>query len=194
MSNEEEKKQPIGERIRAMIEPALDDPRCPELQLQKLDEIFNVVATRIPKMLEGEFERFDRAVQTETGRKPENRNPMIIDALISLGPDGEPLYSPIKKLGLPISTTFTSFAAADINELPGYIKLHEAAREMNVSLKLLGVTADEAKAGGGYGLPAVLVVDGSKSYEEGALENGNLYPNLPPRRAEFGRRGKDFDL
>lgn len=192
--SEEEKKQPVGERIRAMIEPALDDPRRPELQLQKLDEIFNTIAARIPKILENDFERFDRAVQAETNRKPENRHPMIIDALTSLGPDGEPLYNPIKKLGLPISTTFTSYAAADINELPGYVKLHEAAREMNVALKLLGVTAEEAKAGGGYGLPAVLVVDGSKSYEEGALENGNLYPNLPPRRVEFGRRGNDFDL
>ncbi len=192
--SDNDKKPPVGERIRAMIEPALDDPRRNALQLQKLDEIFNKVAAMVPRMLEGEFNEFNRAVENETTRKPDNRNPMIIDALTSMGPQGEPLYSPIKKIGLPISTNFTAFAASDIKELPGYVKLHEAARDMDVSLKLLGVTADETKGGSGYGLPAVLIVDGSKSYQDGALENGHLYPDLPPRKVDFGRRGGDFNL
>jgi hypothetical protein len=191
--SEEEKKKPVGERIRALIEPALDDPRRQPLQLQKLDEIFNAIATRMPRILESEFDRSNAAVEAETRRQPDNRNPMIIDSLTQMGPEGESLYNPIKKLGLPISTAFTEFAAADINELPGYIKLHETARDMDVALKLVGVTAEESK-GGGLGMPAVLVVDGSKSYNDGAIENARLYPNLPPRKVEFGRRGNDFDL
>ncbi len=192
--SDNEKKPPLGDRIRALIEPALDDPRRNALQLQKLDEIFNKVAAAVPRMLEGEFNDFATQVERETARKPENRNPMIIDALTTMGPQGESLYSPIKKVGLPISTNFTTFAASDIKELPGYIKLHEAARDLDVSLKLLGVTADEAKASSGYGLPAVLIVDASKSYQDGALENGHLYPDLPPRKVDFGRRNGDFNL
>lgn len=190
----EEQKKPIGDRIRALIEPALDDPRRPELQLKKLDTIFNAVAPRLPQMLEAPFRDFSMHVEQETSRRPENRHPMIIEALTQVGPDGEPMYNPIKKLGLPISTTFTTFAAADINELPGYVRLHEAARDMNVALKLIGVTAEEAKAGSGLGMPAILVVDATKTYEEGALENANLYPNLPPRKVEFNRSGGDFKL
>ncbi|MDY0008242.1 MAG: hypothetical protein RBS08_00920 [Bdellovibrionales bacterium] len=194
MSEENKKPESVGARIRALIEPALEDPRRPELQLKKLDEIFNAMAPRLPKIMEGEINNFENAVKAETDRKPENRNPMIIDALTQIGPNGESLYSPIKKFGLPISTTFTEFAAADINELPGYIKLHEAARELDVSLKLIGVTAEETKGSGGLGMPAVLIVDGSKSYTDGALEGARLYPNLPPRKVDFGRRGNDFDL
>lgn len=191
--SEEEKKIPVGERIRAMLEPALEDPRRDQIQLGKLDEIFNAVATRLPKIFENDFVKFNTAVENETRRKPENRNPMIIDAITSLGPDGEPLYSPIKKLGLPISTTFTQFAATDVNNLPGYIRLHEAARDMDVALKLIGVTAEEAKSSG-LGGQAILIVDGSKSYDDGALENAMLSPQLPPRKVDFGKRDKDFDL
>lgn len=190
----DEQKKPVGDRIRALIEPALDDPRRPELQLKKLDEIFNMVAGNIPRMLEQDFAQFEHHVERETGRNPDNRNPLIIDSLTQVGRDGEALYTPIKKLGLPISTTFTSFAAADINELPGYIRLHETARDMNVALKLVGIVAEETKGGGLGGMPPVLIVDGTKSYEEGALENSNLYPNLPPRKVDFGRRGGDFEL
>jgi len=190
----DEQKKPVGDRIRALIEPALDDPRRPELQLKKLDEIFNMVSASMPRMLEQDFAQFEHHVERETGRKPENRNPLIIDSLTQVGRDGEALYTPIKKLGLPISTTFTSFAAADINELPGYIKLHETAREMNVALKLVGVVAEETKGSALGGLPPVLIVDGTRSYEEGALESSNLYPNLPPRKVDFGRRGGDFEL
>lgn len=191
--SDNEKKEPVGKRIRALIEPALDDPRRPQIQLQALDEIFNKVAGIMPRALEGEFNNFSRHVENESARKPENRNPTIIEALTRMGSDGESGYSPIKKFGLPISTTFTNFSASDIKELPGYIKLHETAREMDVAVKLLGVVADEAKASS-YGLPAILVVDGSKSYQDGAMENANLYPDLPPRKTDFGRRGGDFNL
>lgn len=192
--SDNEKKQPVGQRIRAMIEPALDDPRRNEIQLQKLDDIFNKIAAKMPQVIESEFGDFSFKVENESKRKPENRNPMIIDALTTMGPEGEALYSPIKKIGLPISTNFTAFAAADIKDLPSYIKLHEKARDMDVSLKLLGITAEETKGASGYGLPAVLIVDASKSYEDGALENSGLYPDLPPRKVEFGRRGGDFNL
>jgi hypothetical protein len=191
--SEENKKIPVGDRIRAVIEPALDDPRRDQIQLNKLDEIFNAVATRLPEILGNDFDRFNAAVEAETRRKPDSRNPMVIDALTSLGPDGAPLYSPIKKIGLPISTTFTQFAATDVNNLPGYIRLHETARDMNVALKLIGVTAEESK-GSGLGGQAILVVDGSRSYEDGALENAMLSPQLPPRKVDFGKRSNDFDL
>ncbi|MFN7115054.1 MAG: hypothetical protein ACK4PK_11925 [Alphaproteobacteria bacterium] len=192
--SEENKKIPVGDRIRAVLEPALDDPRRDAIQLKKLDDIFNTVATRLPKIFENDFDKFNNAVESETRRKPDSRNPMIIDAVTSIGPDGEPLYSPIRKLGLPISTTFTQFAATDVNNLPGYIRLHETARDMNVALRLIGVTAEESKGGSGLGGQAILVVDASKSYEDGALENAMLSPQLPPRKVDFGKRSNDFDL
>ena len=88
----DEQKKPVGDRIRALIEPALDDPRRPELQLKKLDEIFNMVSASMPRMLEQDFAQFEHHVERETGRKPENRNPLIIDSLTQVGRDGEALY------------------------------------------------------------------------------------------------------
>lgn len=187
--NKNEDKKPLGQSIRDMIEPALDDPRRPELQLQKLDHIFNQLAMVVPRALEQEFNNFARYVENASDRNPEVKHPMIIDALTAGGDQG---YSPIKKFGLPISTEFTDFAANDIKELPNYIKLHEVARDLDVALKLLGVTADEAK--GGFS-QAILVVDGSKTYAEGALENSTLYPNLPPKPQNFDRKsGKEFKM
>jgi hypothetical protein len=187
--NKNEDKKPLGQSIRDLIEPALDDPRRNELQLQKLDHIFNQLAQVVPRALEQEFNNFARYVENASERNPEVKHPMIIDALTAGGDQG---YSPIKKFGLPISTEFTDFAANDIKELPNYIKLHEVARDLDVALKLLGVTADEAK--GGFS-QAILVVDGSKTYAEGALENSTLYPNLPPKPQSFDRKsGKEFKM
>lgn len=187
--NNNEDKKPLGQSIRALIEPALDDPRRSKLQLEKLDDIFNQLAMIVPCSLEQDFNHFARYVQNASERNPEVKNPIIIDALTSGGEQG---YSPIKKFGLPISTEFTDFSAQDIKELPNYIKLHEIARDLDVALKLMGVTADEAK--GGFS-QAILIVDGSKTYDEGALENSSLYPNLPPKPQSFDRKsGKEFKM
>ena len=55
------------------------------------------------------------------------------------------------------------------------------------------MTADESRSVSGFSLPAILLIDASKTYNEGALEGANLYPNLPPKRVAFDRsEGKDF--
>lgn len=187
--NKNEDKKPLGQSIRDMIEPALDDPRRQEIQLKQLDHIFNQLANVIPTALEQEFNNFARYVQNATERNPEIKHPMIIDALTAPGNQG---YSPIKKFGLPINTDFTDFSAADIKELPHYISLHEVARDLDVALKLVGVTGDETRGGMSQ---AVLIVDGSKSYDQGAMENAQLYPNLPPKPKDFDRKsGKEFKM
>jgi|GEM_PF-1253070 len=191
--NKDDNAQPLGQRIRNLIEPALEDERRPALQLQKLDHIFNQLAAIVPRQIEQEFTHFSRYVEKAAEREPDIKHPMIIEALTVAGQDGESSYNPIKKYGLPISTTFTDFAAADIKDLPGYIKLHETARDLDVSLKLIGVTAEESR--GGMGMPPILIVDGSKSYSEGAMENAQMYPNLPPKQKDFDRKsGKEFKM
>lgn len=186
--NKNEDKKPLGQSIRDMIEPALDDPRRQEIQLKQLDHIFNQLTQAIPTTLEQEFNQFSRYVQNAAERNPEVKHPMIIDALTVAGQG----YSPIKKFGLPINTDFTDFSAQDIKELPHYISLHEVARELDVALKLSGITGDETR--GGMSQP-VLVVDGSKSYDQGAMENAQMYPNLPPPPKDFDRKsGKEFKM
>lgn len=193
----DDKKEPVGKRIRDLVYPALDDERRPEIQKKILNNIFNRVAGALPDILEGDLDNFSRQLEHQTRRDPNMKNPLIIEALTNIDPrTGESLFNPIKKIPLPLSVAFTQFSADDVKYLSGYIKLHEAARDVDVSIRVLGLTADESKAGAvGYALPALLIIDGTKSYTEGALENSNLYPDLPPKKEPFDGRGpKSFKL
>lgn len=188
--------QSLGDRFRNLIEPALDDERRQATQLAILDDIFKALATRLEPVIERSLGNiFNQAAMVEQ-RKPDDKNVFIIKQLTEVGPQGEAKVPGVIRMGLPIATGFVEFAAHDIKELPGYIALHEKARELNVSLKLMNITADETKAPSGYPQPAMLIVDLTKSYEAGAIENAQLYPNLPPRaeapaqKQKFNRGGK----
>ncbi|MCE9506713.1 MAG: hypothetical protein K8R48_00140 [Alphaproteobacteria bacterium] len=168
-------KKPLGDKIRDLINPALEDERKNAIQLKILDEIFEEITQVFPKIMEQNYsDIFNKAAQINN---PADKNNFIIKTITLQGSKGRKEYSPTLPLGLPIVTAFTSFSAEDIKTLPGYVKLHLAARTHNVALKITGLTADESKGGGG----AALIIDGMKTYEQGAMENYNLYPNLPEK-------------
>jgi hypothetical protein len=186
MADEKDKeKEPLGKRIRDLINPALDDTRREAIQAKHLDQIFERLSAQLPMILEREFSSFFNHVARSSRDNPDVKNPIIIDALTVMGDpqSGESSYSPIKRLQIPIVTTFTTFSAEDIRELPGYIKLHEAARALDISLKLANITPEDAR----NGMPPILTIDATKTYADGALENSMYYPNLPPPPVKFNR-------
>ena len=190
--NDDKPKKPLGQNLRDLINPALEDSRKPKLQLDKLDLIFTKFAEILPTKLEEEFRFFASHVDSVEKRAPEKKTPVVIDAITASDGKGGSSYEAVKKFQLPISTTFTEFSAQDIKDLPGYVKLHEMARDLDIAIKLVGVTQDETK-GNIYSQP-LLILDISKSYQEGAMESPTLYPNLPTRPARFERRPGQFDL
>jgi hypothetical protein len=163
-------KKPLGDRIRDLINPALEDERRNDIQLKILDGIFLDILQLFPKLMEqGYSDIFNEAARKNN---PADQNSFIIKN-ITTGSKERKSYSPTLHLGLPIATSFTSFSAEDIKVLPGYIRLHEAARTHNVALKIRGLTADEAK-----GDSPALIIDGMKTYLQGAMDC-KLYPDLP---------------
>lgn len=191
----EPSKKPFGERLRDVINPALDDDRRSDIQKKILDDAFAKVTDYFEDAMEAKFSHFFNHVARAEAKNPRSKNPLIIDALTATKEDGEPKYSPIMRLPLPICTAYTTFSADDIKDLPSYIRLHEKARDMDVSLKVTNLTADESKSPSGFQMPAVLIIDATKTYAEGAMENSMLYPNLKPKKAEFdGKSRGQFDL
>ncbi len=190
---QEPPKQALGKNIRDLINPALDDDRRMDIQKKSLDRAFAMYLPFIPQKLEQDFKKIFNHVAKIEEKKPEAKNPVIIDALTSAANEDGGLYNPILKLPLQIATGFTEFTAADINNLPSYIKLHEIARELDVAVSIRGLLAEDVKSSGGL-LPPILIIDASKSYEQGAIGN-TLYPNLPEPKAKFDpKQGKSFDL
>jgi hypothetical protein len=182
---------PLGQRLRDLINPALEDERARQVQNELMSNIFGQIADNVPQMFEREFTHFFNHVAAKSKAKPQIKNPMIVTALTAGGGEGgEGAFNPIKKLQLPIATAFTSFSPDDIKEMPGYLRLHEICREMDISVKLMALTADEAK---GTMMPPLLILNAAQSYNDGALENAQLYPDLPPRKVDFNKRsGQDF--
>ena len=182
MANSNDKSIPIGKRIRDVINPALEDSRREQVQLNILDNVFSQFADALPKIVERDFQAFFNQV-ARTDSQPQTRNPTIIKYLTAIkGEDEDSAYSPMKRLAIPVSTNFTTFSADEIKELPGYIKLHTVARDMDIALKIPGLTADDK------GNQAVLTFDASKTYNQGAYENAQMYPQLPPPKVEFDRK------
>lgn len=177
---------PLGDKLRNLIQPALDDSRRQATQLEMLDDVFKGLAQKFEPILTRSLgDVFNQASRIENNNGDDARNMFIIKQLTD--PEG---LSPMIRMGLPIATGFIEFSPQDIKELPGYIALHEKARELNVALKLVNITMDETKSPNGP-QPAMLIVDMSKSYEEGAMENASLYPQLTARKPQFDRRASD---
>lgn len=179
---------PLGDRLRALIEPALEDSRRQQTQLDALDKIFAGLAPRFEALLNRTLGSiFNQAAAAERNDGEAGRNMFMIDRMT----DHEGL-SPVVRMNLPINTGFLELSPQEITNLPGYIALHEKARELNVALKLINVTADETKSPHGP-QPAMLLVDLTKTYNEGAMENASLYPQLPEAKARFDKTSKgDF--
>lgn len=173
---------PLGDKLRNIIQPALDDSRRQTVQLQKLDEIFEELAQKLEHIVTDSIGNvFNEAARMERNGGDAARNMYMINQLTDH--KGLSTYLPLR---LPINTAFLEFSPQDIKDLPNYITLHEKARELNIALKLMNITMDETKSPNGA-QPAVLAIDLSKSYEEGAMENASLYPQLPPKKVEFDR-------
>ncbi len=189
-----EPKKTLGDSIRDFMTPALEDTRRSEIQNDILNEIFEEIADGFEEHLRAKFEAVAKMVDSKSAKRPSMRSPLILEQLTKVNPmTGEPLWSPIIRRPLPLSTAFTLYSADDVKDQPGYIRLHEKAREIDVAVKVIGLTADESKASSGFAIPPILVIDASKTYDEGAIESSNLYPNLPPRKVEFNKsEGRDF--
>lgn len=185
---DETPKAPLGQRLRDLINPALEDERAKPLQSEIVSNLFGQIADNVPKMFEKELTHFFNHVSSAPEKK---KTPIIVNALtVAQGQEGEPAFNPIKKLQLPVSTSFTSFSAEDIRDMPGWIKLHEVCRDMDIAVKLMALTTEESK---GSMMPPLLILDASKSYNEGALENAQLYPQLKDKPVEFNKKsGQEF--
>lgn len=183
--------KPIGDRIRDLINPALADDRRPKIQLDMLDRFFDAISEQFVDALESSYSDLFNKVASIRDRDENKVAPFIITVLTQMR-NGRAEYTPVLQVPVPVANAFTDYKADEIKALPGYVKLHMKAREQNVSLAVKYVLSDEAKMGPPQPL---LVIDGSKTYEQGAQENYNLYPNLPEPEKKFnpGKGGK-FDL
>lgn len=187
-------KKPLGESIRDFINPALEDTRRQEVQNNILNDMLEDIVNFFEIEMARKFQRAFNNVAARSERRPELKNPMILEELTTVDPmTGEAKYSPVLRIQIPIATGFTQFSPDDIKDQPNYIKLHEKAQKMDVAVRVIGLTADESKSPSGFSFPPILIIDGSKTYAEGALENPSLYPNLPPKNPEIDKRsGQEF--
>ena len=185
MADYPDNNKPVGDSIREIINPALNDERKQAIQLDILDHIFSNTAQRFPDFVgENLMGLFNKVSHLKDD--PAALNARVINLLTQTDGQGRPQYSPIITLGLPIVTDFTT---NDIRELPGYIKLHEAARAANVAISVTGLLKEEKG-----GPPPRVTINCGKTYEQGAMENSAMYPNLPepPPRVIDPKKPKDI--
>lgn len=170
-------KKTTGEKIRDLFNAAIEDPRKPEIQLNILSAYFQKLSEALPRIVEGIYKE---AADAES-LPPEARNMQVIANLTLMNPKtGEAKFPVLKRVPMAIVTDFAEFFIEDIKELPGYIALHVAARKEDVALNLRGLTAEEAKGGSG----PHLIIDATKSYEDGSMFYAAVYPTeLPPLEA-----------
>lgn len=188
-------KKPAGENLRDLVNPAFEDERREKIQADILDKAFESIAENFEGPLTHKIRTFFNYVAQQTEKRPRVRTPMVLEALSRIDPStGQPAFSPFMILPIPVVAPMAAFTADTVKSLPGYIKLHEKARELDVSIRIHGLLADEVRGNiSSYLNPPLLIIDATKSYEEGALENGNLYPDLPEKKLEFKREGKGRD-
>lgn len=191
--NINEDSRPYGDRLREVIEQALGDERAKDVQLDLLDKAFEKVADNFDPIVHRVCARFFNDVARMKERAPQNLNPFVVDLLTAFEGNG-PKFDTNVRVQLPINNTFLDLSPQEIKELPSYIRLHEKAREHNISLNLMNVTADEVR-NSPFPQPAMLMIDFNKSYASGAIANASLYPDLPPVKIPFDRKaGGDFNL
>lgn len=182
---------PLGDSIRDMINPALEDRRCHQLMLDQISGFFDSLAAILPQALEeGYATLFNRIVRA---RAQEQKNEMVIRAIAFRDPaTGKTEYSPEVVEMIPVATDYTNFSADEIRELPGYIRLHEVARDENIAINLQGLIGKDGEKTGGR---AIVIIDAMKSYNDGVIEHYAIYPHLPPKKEKFNpRTAEGLDL
>lgn len=185
MANENKKKS-LGERAREIIRPALEDDRRRNLQLELLSDAFNDAAKIVERVLKEEFDHFAQYLQQVPDSE---RNLTVIEAMTTVNPrTGEPNFAPAKKMPIMVCSEFADYSAMDVRDLPGFIKFHEKMRDLDVAVKIMGLIGDDKKMTQGR---VIAAFDLSKSYNEGAMDNPELYPNLPPPSQ---KKSGDFNL
>lgn len=157
----------MSEKIRDLLDTAMDDPQTKQTQLDMVDEFFGEMAGLLPTAIENTLRQIFNVVSA--GQPVEIQSRGFVRAIS--GTDiGLVLHQEI-----PINTRYTDFDAADIRRLPNYLKLHEAARAADVAINVMGLFQDEAMEAG---LRPTLVVNITKTYEEGLAQNPGVYPEL----------------
>lgn len=167
-------KASLGASIRHLVNSAFRDPRTKEWQLEKLDKLFASYARAVPIALKKEFDAFNSYIEQFPKEK---RTKEIVEALTIVKGDDD--WDPTFGRKLPINAEFLNLSSADIRALPGYIRLHEAMRDLDVAIKVAGLTREEE------GHQPVLVVNTLKTYAQGAAENPGMYPTLPDKKKSF---------
>ena len=179
--------RPLGKKIRDLVNAALEDSRRDKIQLDMLDKAFDHVATVLPKHMERAYEALSNRTKSRGGDDP---NPLVITALTLADKNdkGDEPYSPANRAKVVIDPNYAQFNAQQIRELPGYKRLHEIARDLDVAVSVSGLLASEEGRGG---QPAV-TFNAMKGYYEGA---DSMYPELPPRLVKFDKAtARDFEL
>jgi hypothetical protein len=175
LNNKKPPQEPLGKRIRDVVDGALSCEQRRDVQIQMLDQVFFELSMVLPKRMESELKDLFKMLSMVRARE---QKPATVEALTIPPPDG---YSPIKKFGLGFSNMFTEFTIDDFINLPGYIELHKVARQMDISINIMNVTAEEAKSGNPlFPSAAMLVANGLESYEDGWYKYRAIYPKLPP--------------
>lgn len=155
-----------GEIARELVEAAMEHEKRHEIQRNILSGIFNSLAKEAEKL--------------------ESQLPMLFNQL-SMMPEGQKLeqviadltvgrFPTVVQMKIGISTQFTDFNLEDIKEMPGWIKIHEMARKLDVAVRLVGVTKEDAGGDGGGPMPHV-AFDILKPYDQSDLSSS---PDLPP--------------
>ncbi len=167
---------PIGDRVREILNPALADERRKQYQLDILNHYFEEATKQLPQIMEKSFRSiFNKVTRAEQDQK----NLVVIDQLTNVDPQsGRALFSPAMAIPISICVDYADFTAEDVRTLPGYIQLHEMAREQNIAVRISGLLTDDKREG----QPPILILDTSKTYEMGATEDSGMYPNLPPEK------------
>lgn len=182
--NKPDSKKPLGENIRDTVNKALSAECRHEVQLAIIDQIFFDIAERLPRRMEKDLSDFFN----QAASVPDSMRPQIEVELLTMPPgDQGGGYSPVKRFSLGINPTFTEFDMDDVVALPGYIRLHEVARDMDVAIQIMNLSKEEVQGAGDFPSPPMLIVNGMKSYEEGAFEHPMQHPNLPPKPLKADR-------
>ena len=190
MPDSNENEVPLGKKIRDLVNGALKDNRKEQIQLDLLDKAFAQITIVLPKVLDKDFKQLDRHVRNRAADDEAKANLIIITAITTAAPNEEvdSPYSPVRRIQIPVSTSFTEFTAQQIRDLPNYIKMHEMAREFDIAISVGGlVDGDEGRGG-----QPMVSVNAMKTYDQGA---DFMYPILPPRKVKFDKdSSKDFTL
>ncbi len=166
-----EKNQQPSAVIRAFMAEALENPHMQVLQKDLLNGALGELVFQIEPTVQKKCTAMFNEVAGFLGH-PEDRADMIAGLLITGN------FNPVTVLPIRISSKYTNFSATDVTEMDGYKRIHLAARKADVAVRIVGLTQEEK-------LQPSLVVDISKTYEEGRADSRYGYPEMAPEGAKM---------